>query len=563
MVKALSLHVDDDPRIEAQPLYMAGLKMNDGKVHNVIYVCTMANNIWAFDADDGKTIWKANIGKPIKPGPKPHPGFPSATDIDLWGVNILWGILGTPVIDADTNRMYVVCWTSADGSRPKGIYQLNEVDITDGKLLRNTEIQANAESQGKAGEQLIPSRQKQRPALLLTKAGNPEKKTIFVSFGMTHEEGDKTHGWLIAYDVGNLQRTAAWCTTPNGAGAGIWQGGQGPAADENGDIYLMTGNYGVADNGGNLVPPAAGDLPQSLIKLHYTPPSGGAAGKLEPVAWFQPFQDHVRNKNGADDFQDYDLGAAGPLPLPGLNMVVGAGKDGVLYVLDTDTAKFGKGSNFGNLKQAPIFFTYFAGFGVDAAQVANLDRLTDGKTHHLHSSPAFWVSPGRGPMLFNWGENEHLRAWTIDGSGKATFVAKSAETASAGMGGLGGMPGGFVIVSSDGTQPDSGIIWATAPISGDANRHVVEGILRAYDATNLDPVNNTDGTPRLKLLWDSKHIPNNTFHFSKFCPPVVADGRVIVATYGGQVDVYTPAHPPTDGAKPTNAIRLARHRHRK
>jgi outer membrane protein assembly factor BamB len=205
------------------------------------------------------------------------------------------------------------------------------------------------------------------------------------------------------------------------------------------------------------------------------------------------------------------------------------------------------------LKQPPIFFTYFPGFGIDAADVANLDHLFDGKTHHLHASPVFWDSPRRGPMLFCWGENETLRAWTIDGTGKTTFVAKSAEVASAGMGGKGGMPGGFPVVTSNQDNPDTGIVWATAPIAGDANRDVVDGIIRAYDATSLDPVNNMDGTARLKLLWDSRHIPGNRFQFSKFCPPVVADGKVLVTTYEGRVDIYElPAvHPP--GPVPTNA----------
>ena len=565
MVKHLSLQVDDDPRIEAQPLYVPAIKMNDGKVHDVVYIATMANNIWAFDANDGKPIWKAptNLGRPIKPKPAPHPGFPTATEIDLWGVNILWGILGTPVIDPDSNKLYAVAWTSLDGSTSKAVYQLHEVDIADGKSLRSTEIHASAndqDSHGRPVAQFIPSRQKQRPALLLTRAGgSPQRKTLFVAFGMTHEEKDTTHGWLLAYDVETLLRTASWCTTPRGFGGGIWQAGQGPAADENGDIYLMTGNYGAEDGAGNALPVAAGDLPQSIVKLRYTPPAPGTTGKLEPVAWFQPFQDHVRNKHGQDNFQDYDLGSAGPLPLPGLNLVVGAGKDGVLYVLDADTDKFGQGSDFSRLKQPPIFFTYFPGFGVDAAQVANLDRLVDGKTHHLHASPAYWVSPARGPMLFDWGENESLRAWTIDAAGKVSFVAKSAETASAGMGGLGGMPGGFVTVSSNASEPDTGIIWATAPVSGDANRHVVEGILRAYDATALHPVSNADGTPRLKLLWDSKHIPSNSFHFSKFCPPVMADGKVIVPTYDGRVDIYISANPP-GGPKPTNAQRMPRRR---
>ena len=75
------------------------------------------------------------------------------------------------------------------------------------------------------------------------------------------------------------------------------------------------------------------DLVQSFVKLHYTPPAA-APGRLEPIAWFTPFHDADRNPNGDDDFQDYDLGAAGPLLIPDMGLVVGAGKDGVLYVLD-------------------------------------------------------------------------------------------------------------------------------------------------------------------------------------------------------------------------------------
>ena len=141
-------------------------------------------------------------------------------------------------------------------------------------------------------------------------------------------------------------------------------------------------------------------------------------------------------------------------------------------------------------------------------------------------------------MLFNWGENECLRAWTISPNGTTQFVAKSHEVASEKAGGKGGMPGGLLAVSSNGSTPGTGIVWSLAPMFGDANRHVVQGILRAYDAEALDPMPNTDGTPRLKLLWDSRHIPGNKFNHSKFCPPVIADGRILVPTYDGRVDVY-------------------------
>jgi PQQ enzyme repeat len=559
LVKRFSLHFDDDPRLEAQPLYVPGITMSDGRVRDVVYVCTMANNVWAFDAGDGQPIWKAptSLGTPIRPKLQPHPGYPTASEIDMWGVNILWGILSTPVIDLDTKRMYVVAWTSPDGTLARAEYELHELDISSGGKLRALTIDTPPVPGSAAS--FIPSRQKQRPALLLLSTGSQGQKTLFIGCGMTHEEQDHTHGWLIAVDIASFRRTAAWCTTPNGTGAGIWQAAQGPAADEAGNIYVMTANYGVEDTSGSTVRPVPGDLPQSIVKLQYTAPNAGLpSGKLEPVAWFTPFADADRPLNGQggapDNFQDYDLGSAGPIPIPGMDLVVGAGKDGVLYVLDRDTVKFGQGSNFSVLKQPPIFFTYFPGFGIDAADLRNLNRFYDGKTHHLHASPAFWRHPIRGPMLFCWGENECLRAWTIDPTGMVTFVAKSAEVASAGLGGVGGMPGGFPVVSSNGETPNTGILWATAPLDGDANKHVVEGILRAYDATALDPVPNADGTARLKLLWDSKHIPGNTFKFSKFCPPVVADGQVFVPTYEGRVDVYGLVEKPESmELLPTNA----------
>lgn len=558
LIKLTSLQFDDDPRLEAQPLYVAGIKMSDRKVHDVVYVCTMANNIWAYDATDGSVIWKQNIGPEVHPPEPPDPH-----NIDIFGINILWGILSTPVINRATETMYVVNWTSPDHSIANAVHQLHAIDITSGQrrhppLL----IQAEATAQAHPGEtpaRFASSRQKQRASLLLTHtkdAAGATRNTLFVACGMTHEEGDPTHGWLLAYDVDNFLQTAVWCTSPHGAGTGIWQAGQGPAADETGNIYLMTGNYGREDQ-----VPADGDLPESIVKLTYTPPApSSSAGKLTPVAWFTPFRDSDRNPAGDDNFRDYDLGSAAPVALPGTSLVVGAGKDGVLYVLDKDTAKFGQGANFSVLKQQPIFFTYFPGFGIDAANVHNLDHLFDGKTHHLHGSPVYWNSPTRGGMLFVWGENECLRAWTISPNGQTQFVAKGQEVASAGMGGKGGMPGGMLALSCNGAVPRTGILWSLSPISGDANRHVVEGILRAYDAEALDPVSNVDGTPRLKLLWDSTHIPGNKFNHCKFCPPVVANGKIFVPTYDGRVDVYGLRTINVAGPRPTNLTRVPRRR---
>src|SRR5690349_6280261 len=115
----------------------------------------------------------------------------------MWGINILWGILGTPVIDPETRRMYVVCWTSPDGTVAKAVYNLHEIDIADGSNVRGP-VPVNAPPVPGSTAVFTASGQKQRPALLLT---TKPAKTLFVAFSMTHENHNATHGWVIAFDV--------------------------------------------------------------------------------------------------------------------------------------------------------------------------------------------------------------------------------------------------------------------------------------------------------------------------------------------------------------------------
>ena len=115
-------------------------------------------------------LWKTNLGPPIKPKPTPHPGFPNATEIDLWGVNIKWGILSTPCIDLDERKLYAVAWTSLDGSVANSQHELHALDITDGTDLQRLTMTASAPTQAGQGEKpatFIPSLQKQRASLLL------------------------------------------------------------------------------------------------------------------------------------------------------------------------------------------------------------------------------------------------------------------------------------------------------------------------------------------------------------------------------------------------------------
>ena len=559
-----SLVVDDDPRIEAQPLYVPGLAMSDGRTHNVIFVATMGNHIFAFDADAPQghdLLWKASLGEPFRPPETQKPDEHRRTTIDLYGINILWGILSTPVIDLDAKVMYCVNWmVQADG---KPALFLHRLRLEDGKETSEPVggLRIAASLTDKDGKQVTDDRgqpvtlhpdQKQRAALLLT-SGSP--KMLFAAT-LGGEAPGAPHGWVLAFDTGSFTQTASWASTPSGFGGGIWQGSAGLAADAAGNVYAMTGNGGYSvDNAGHVEHDFNGDtdFAEAFIKLHYVRDSAGK-GSLELADWLIPFRDSDRMTFPNYDYRDQDLSSAGPVLPPGTDMLLGAGKDGILYVLRRDNMgrQVGSPDNLakmlGALKAPPIYVTYNGSgiptSGPDIDFPLGSPMRVPNKTHHLHGSPVYWDGAA-GPMLFAWGENESLRAWKVDpASGKASFVGKGLEVASAQLAlaptGIGGMPGGMVAVSSNGKTPNTGIVWTTAPVDGDANHDVVKGIARAYDATELDPTPIDPTTPRLKLIWDSNRAAV-TFDYSKFCPPVVADGRLLVTTYDGRVDVFVSA----------------------
>ena len=136
------------------------------------------------------------------------------------------------------------------------------------------------------------------------------------------------------------------------------------------------------------------------------------------------------------------------------------------------------------------------------------------RTHHQHASPLFWDSPDLGPVVYCW-ENENLRAWSVHADGRLTYLACSAEQASAQSHvPAGGMPGGMLTLSTNGQQRHSGIVWALIPYF-DANKGVSPGRLLAYDATNFGTFG--DGSKQLRVLWDSEDW-SLTFSFNKFNP---------------------------------------------
>jgi outer membrane protein assembly factor BamB len=581
----------DDCQIEAQPLYVPGLVMNDGKKHDLVYVCSMSDNLWAFDADRGSPIWP----KPVSLG---RPFLPDMNDaVDSRHINRSFGIMPTPVIDIDTKTMYVLDWdVDINGDREIVLHALN---LGDGQPVSGKPALTLA--QKSTDQQPVPhlsSLQKQRAALLLVPtqiASNRTDKILYVTTtGGEAPFGDPAHsfhGWVVAIDVDQWdQPPAEWDATPSSFGGGIWQSSQGPAADEKGDLYFMTANGGYTLTG-NAAPPTNGafivysnmnatsaetaqvqdfngitDFAECFIKLHYSLGTNGAT--LSLADWFSPFRDGQR-KNWiaatgfeAADYTDQDLGSAAPVLPPGMNLVVGAGKDGVLYVLNK--TNFGRAvGDFSKLKVPPVFFTFvpdpskpaYAGARPDG----NLDfqpqsrQYAGIKTHHVHGCPLVWKSAKYGAMLFVWGENERLRAYSLNDSGKTRLLACGSDYASSALASMtnsstGGMPGGMLSLSANGRR--DGIIWATAPLEGDANQFIVDGVVRAYDAAHFDAPAPGSQVPQLRKIWEQ-----TGFMYNKFCPPMVADGKLYVPTYNnythdtnsysrtpvapGRIDVYS------------------------
>jgi len=470
-----------DGQIYAQPLYVPGVSIADNGIHNVVYVATMNNSVYAFDADDpnaSKPLWKVNLGPPVPYQDTVAAGAPS-------NINPLIGITSTPVIEPLTETIYCVAKTKENSSY---FQRLHALDITSGheKFGGPVLIQATVSGTGEGSVSgtlsFNPRRQLNRPALLYLDG------VIYLAFG-SHSDFSPYHGWVIAYDATTLQRVAVFNSTPTGRRGGIWQAGQGLAADENGYIYFMTGNGSFDYNTGGA------NLGMSFVKL--------ATPDLSVVDWFTPY-----NVVGLND-GDKDLASAGPLLLPGTNLVVGGGKEQMLHLLNrSNMGHFHAGSN---------------------SQIVQNFQATAG---HIHGSPIYWNSPNQGPLIYIWSEEDYLKAFKLlNGSAfQTTPVAKSTMAVPAGM------PGAMLSLSANQSVAGTAIVWASHPYAGDAVVKTVPGILRAFDASNISTE-----------LWNSKQnaARDDLGNFGKFCPPTVVHGKVYLATFSNQLIVYGLLSPPS------------------
>jgi hypothetical protein len=519
-----------DEKIDVSPLV----------VGDKLYVFTMSNTAFVFDVNTGAQLAKRQLAAPFDP--RPEPG-----QMDRWLLYRKWGITATPVIDVATNTIYVTTFgkpnaTSQNTERNNQLWILDAGTLLDKKPPVLIAGNADNGGGGISNGFTIPY-QKMRAGLgLLTDvAGN---KAVVVAFSINGENPrGPGHGFIVAYDVRGLQRQpgftptpAVWNVTPGGGAGGVWMSGSGPAI-EGSDIYFATGNG--MDPG-----TAPGNFGECFVKLRFT---AGAAGvnNGKPTLTVNDFWGAFSDFGREDE--DQDLGAAGVFIVPARGNLVGGGKDGILYNLNKD--------NLGKTSWEPQFNLPFvasylpnppngaAGLPTTTAAdpnwpIVNRDRnlpmhTPTGKTHHIHGTPVY-METATGGIVFLWGENERVKAYNYDFATKriTSFRAEGTQVSSGNMAAPGGMPGGRLVLSSNGVKAGTGIAWGVYPVQGNANSEVVHGALVAYDATTVQ-----NGKLRQLFHSDTK-AANNMGNFAKYSTPVVANGKVYVGTFSNKVVQY-------------------------
>lgn len=520
-----------DEKIDVTPLV----------VGDKLYVCSMTNTVFVFDVNTGAELVRRQLAAPFDP--RPDPG-----QMDRWKLYHNWGITATPVIDVATNTIYVTTFgkpkvDSQNTERNNMLFILDATTLAD--RAPPVLIAGNADNGGgPIANGFITPYQKLRAGLgLLFDAGGSKAVIISLSINGENPRGPG-HGFVVAYDVRGLHREtgftptpAIWNVTPGGGAGGVWMSGSGPAIDGN-DIYLATGNG--MDPG--TMP---GNFGESFVKLRYTAGVAGV-GNGKPMLVLADFWGAFSDFGRQDE--DQDLGAAGVFIIPERGNLVGGGKDGILYNLNKDNL----GGNTWNPQfNLPFVATYLpdppngpAGLPTTTQAdpnwpIVNLDRnlpmhTPTGKTYHIHGTAVYMEGPTSG-FIYVWGENERVKAYNYDFATKriASFRAQGTQFASGAMQPPGGMPGGRLVISSNGTTPNTGVVWGVYPTQGNANSNVVHGALVAYDSSRA-----LFGGRLRQLFHSDDEAANDMGNFAKYSTPVVANGKVYVGTFSNKVVQY-------------------------
>jgi hypothetical protein len=454
-----------DGKVDAQPLYLGNLPVA-GASHNVLYVATENDSLYAFDADTRAVLWKVAL---LASGETPTGSFGCDTIFPVLGIS------STPVIDRSAGAngtLYAISYSIDQSSNYH--QRLHALDVTTGAELLNGPVEITG-SFTRAGVTTTfdPSDYDERAALLLANG------TIYTTWS-SHCDIPPYGGWVMAYDQSTLAQIAALNVGPGSAGntsssvgPGIWMSGSGPAVDAAGNIYLLTANgpFETTLNGSGF--PSGGDFGNSFLKLTLND------GQLSVADYFT--MSNVLTETAGDQ----DLGSGGELVLPDVtdstgtvrHLVIGAGKDGVLYVVNRD--------NMG--RYSPIMNSVWQeldgalGFGVWA-------------------SPAFF-----NQTLYYGQKGGQLKAFSVTNARVVVTPTSLSATSF-------GYPGTSPVVSANGTG--NAVLWA--------HESSTPAVLHAYDATNLG-----------NELYNSNQATGARDQFgagNTFIVPVVANGKVFVGT---------------------------------
>jgi hypothetical protein len=469
------------------PLIVSGINVG-GKVRNVVYVATNALDVYAFDGDDFNTVgplWRTQLTT------QPKSGF---------------GLLSSPVIDPVSGTLYAVTETLEGSSSQASsyVFRLWAVNIYTGAIVAGSgqpisgSVPGTGDNTDGNGNVVFSGMlQWQRAALLLSNG------YLYICFGSKGGDVRPYHGWVFSYNAQTLAQQAVYCSNPNSGQGGVWGAGCGPAVDDQGYVYVATGN-------GTSKDPAT-YLGNSVLKFSND-------GNLTLLDWYTPYNTQYLDRYGLD------IGVTGPVCIPGTNYLVTGCKQGKLYALNT--------SNLGHL-------------------AANDNEAIQANDDEIHGSPVYYNGL-YGPTIYLWGMNDYLKSFSlVNGSLVPTPMAQSAFMAAQGD------PGGFLALSANGADPTTPLLWSCMPYIGDNwNSGQVPGVLRNLNAYTL----NEDWNSTTNLVDD-------TGFFAKNVPPVVANGKVYTVdnntTAYNRLNIYgllntTLPQPPVNlvGYPRTGAFRL-------
>ena len=477
-----------DGYVYAQPLYLSGVTINGG-THNVLYVATEHDSLYAIDADSGTIYWQVSL-IPSGGATLSTSGFCSDLVPEV-------GITGTPVIDSSTNTIYLVATTDENGNLVQRLHAIDVVTHAEkfgGPKVISASVPGSGDGTSGTPPMVAfdPLLENQRAALLL------ENGHVIIGWA-SHCDITPYHGWLMSYSASTLAQEAVFNADPNGSDSGIWMSGGGVAADASGNLFFSTGN-GTYDGA------SKNDYGDTILKL--SPPSGGSFAVAD---WFTPWD------QASFDTTDNDVSSGGLVLLPALpngnQYLALIGKVGVMYLVNRN--------NMGKFCSSCT--------SIDTQIVQEIPGATVG----VWGSPAYWNNTVYWGGGSNYAGPDNLKAFSFNANGSGLMSTSPTSKSSQLFSFAAPVPS----ISANGNS--NGILWG---LDNSTYLSACCQILYAFNATNLET-----------MLYNSSQAANNRDvpgGAVKFNTPTIANGKVYVGSQG-KISAYGLLSTTSTAATPT------------